>query len=483
MEESAFSVYMGVDVGTTKIAVLLFDAHSGTVRATYSIPNDSETTNAQGRARGWSEWNAEQTVELAFKAIAEASSHRLREQLEGIGVTGQMHGMLLVGQDQHPLSPLMGWQDQRCNEKMPRKNLTYIQRMIELAGEHGFLREGCYPATGYMGSTLFWLKENRALPSKPATACFLPHYFVMKMTGCGPIADPSNAGSSGIYDIKSRQWDCELIERLGLKPDLLPEVKRSAEIAGELTSEAAKKTGLKEGTPVCVACGDNQASFLGSVADRRGMMLINIGTGGQLSLWVPDYLAVKGVDTRCYLDESYLLVAASLGGGTTYALLNRFFNEVGRVFFGARGDTELYDEMTHLASQVPRGADGLWCKPLFTGTRLDPESRAVWRGMSESNFTPGHLVRALLEGISEQFRTPYCEMLQGGVSPRAHLVGSGNAIRRNPLLPDVLSYTFNLPIQIPKNVEEASFGAALLAAAGCGELMDLEEAARMVSYQ
>ena len=174
MEESAFSIYMGVDAGTTKIAVLLFDADSGTVRATHSIPNSSETTDAQGRARGWSEGDAEQTVELAFKAIAEASSHRLRQQLKGIGVTGQMHGMLLVGRDQCPLSPLIGWQDQRCNEKMPRENLTYIQRMIELAGEHGFLLEGCYPATGYMGSTLFWLKESQALPSEPATACFLP---------------------------------------------------------------------------------------------------------------------------------------------------------------------------------------------------------------------------------------------------------------------------------------------------------------------
>jgi len=474
---------MGVDVGTTKIAVLLFDARSGAVEATHSIANISETTSERGKARGWSEWDAERVVALTFEAIAEVASPSLQKELKGIGVTGQMHGMLLVSQDQRPLSPFIGWQDQRCNEKVPGRNVSYVQRMNELAGEDGFLLEGCFPATGYMGSTLFWLKERRVLPSKPATACFLPDYLVMRMTDSGPITDPSNAGSSGIYDIRTRQWDDKLIERLELQPDVLPEVKRSGEIAGELTSEAAEKTGLKRGTPVSVACGDNQASFLGSVADRRGMMLINIGTGGQMSLWVPDYLSVKGVDIRCYLDESYLLVAASLGGGTTYALLNRFFNEVGRVFFGARGDTELYDEMTRLASQVPRGADGLQCEPLFAGTRLDPESRAVWRGMSESNFTPGHMIRALLEGIAKQFKTSYREMLQGGVSPRVHLVGSGNAIRRNPLLAEILSYTFNLPTRIPKNVEEASFGAALLAAVGCEEFRSLEDAARMVTYQ
>ena len=103
--------------------------------------------------------------------------------------------------------------------------------------------------------------------------------------------------------------------------------------------------------------------------------------------------------------------------------------------------------------------------------------------MSESNFTPGHMVRALLEGIAEQFKILYDDMLRGGVSPRTHMVGSGNAIRKNFLLTEILSCTFNMPIRIPKNTEEASFGAALLAALGCGEFENLEEAARIVKYQ
>jgi len=483
MEESAFPFYMGVDVGTTKIAIVLLDSSSGEIIRTHAVANTSEITDLQGRARGWSEWDPKQAVDLTFSAMSEASRANECKEIKGIGVTGQMHGMLLLSQDRHPLSPFVGWQDQRCNEKMPGENITYIERMIKMAGKDGFLREGCYPATGYMGSTLFWLKENHALPPKPAKACFLPDYLVMMMTGLGPVTDPSNAGGSGVYDIKSRKWDMALIQKLGLRSELLPEVKRSGELIGSLTSEAARKTGLKEQTPVCVACGDNQASFLGSVADRGDAALVNIGTGGQISLWTPEYLVIEGVDTRCYLDESYMLVGASLCGGTSYALLNRFFKEVGRAFFGATDEADLYTEMTRLASEVPPGADGLRCEPLFTGTRLNPKSRATWHGMTESNFTPGHMARSLLEGVAEQFRILYDGMLGGGVQPREYLIGSGNAIRRNSLLTKILSYAFNMPMRIPKNVEEAAFGAALLAAVGCGEFGDLEEAAHLVVYQ
>jgi len=474
---------LGVDVGTTKIALLLLDIDSGKMVAAHDIVNSSEMTDEKGKGRGWSEWDADQAVELTFKAISEVTSQTGLMKIKGVGVTGQMHGMVLVSRDQRPLSPFIGWQDQRCNEKVSGTDVSHIERMIEFAGDRGFSREGCFPATGYMGSSLFWLKENCALPSQAATACFLPDYLVMRMTGVGPVTDSSNAGGSGIYDIVSREWDAGLVQRLGLRSDLLPEVRKSGELVGGLTAEAAKRTGLEEGTPVCVACGDNQASFLGSVANRRDTMLVNIGTGGQLSLWVPKYLAVDGVDTRCYLDETYLLVAASLCGGRSYWLLSRFFEEVGRVFFGEENDEDLYDRMTQLASEVPPGADGLVCEPLFTGTRFDPDRRAVWSGMGESNFTLGHMTRALLEGVARRFKILYGAMLEEGVSPRACLVGSGNAVRKNLLLTRILSETFKLPVRIPKHTEEAAFGAALLAAVGCGEFGDFEEASRLVSYQ
>ncbi|UCE10767.1 MAG: FGGY-family carbohydrate kinase, partial [Candidatus Thorarchaeota archaeon] len=357
-----------MDVGTTKIAVLLLDVDSGEIVAAHEAVNSSEVTDPERKARGWSEWDADEAVDLTFGAMGDAVSRVGPEKVKGVGVTGQMHGMVLVGRDGRPVSRFIGWRDQRCNEKVSGTRVSYIERMVELAGDQGFSREGCYPATGFMGSSLFWLKENRALPREPATACFLPDYLVMRLTGVGPVTDPSDAGGSGIYDVVSREWDGGLVERLGLRSEMLPEVRKPGELIGGLTAEAAAKTGLQEGTPVCVACGDNQASFLGSVADRRDAALINIGTGGQISLWVPGFQAVEGVDTRCYVDESYLLVGAALCGGSSYSLLNKFFMGVGRAFFEAKDDGELYDGMNLLASEVPVGSDGLVCEPFFTGT-------------------------------------------------------------------------------------------------------------------
>jgi len=473
---------MGVDVGTTNIAALIIKIPPGTIEAVSVVANDSEVTDENGRMKGRSEWDAEKVTELTFKAIRETAAKVDAQRIEGIGVTGQMHGTVLVSNDNTPLTPFISWQDLRCNESMPGSVDSYIDCMLKLAGKEGFKREGCRPATGYMASTLFWMKKNDALPREPATACFLPDYIVIRMTDSTPVTDPTNAGSSGIFDIISRKWDHDLIRRLGLQEVSLPEVRRSAEIIGGLTSEISRKTGLPRGIPVAVACGDNQASFLGSVANRCDSILVNIGTGGQVSLWVPEYIEANNIETRCYLDESYLLVGADTCGGASYALLHKFFLEVGMLFFEAKGDENLYDKMTLYAAKVPSGAGGLRCEPFFAGSRLNPNLRAAWLGMDESNFTPSYMTRALLEGIAHHFKKLYGFMLQSGISPRTCMVGSGNGIRKNVLLAEIFSDIFNMPIKIPVNLEEAAFGAALLAAVGCGWL-DLEEASRLVRYE
>jgi len=473
---------MGVDVGTTNIAVFVIDIHSGTVKAVSIIANNPEVTDEKGKSKGRSEWDAEKATDLVFQSMAKIATKVDPQKIRGIGVTGQMHGTVLVSHDGHPLTPFIGWQDHRCDEKIPGSNKSYIDRMIELAGKDGFKHEGCRPATGYMGSTLFWLKENNALPDEPSTACFLPDYVVMRMTGHAPVTDPTNAGSSGIFNVITRKWDYNLIRRLGIQEVSLPEVRRSGEIVGGLTAEASRKTRLPRGIPVSVACGDNQASFLGSVADREGSMLVNIGTGGQVSMWVSEYVEAKNAETRCYLDESYLLVGADTCGGSSYALLHRFFLDVGRAFFGAKGHESLYDEMRRQAAKVPPGAEELRCEPFFAGSRFNPNRRAAWLRISESNFTAGHITRALLEGIAHHFKKLYGDMLQSGVSPKRCLVGSGNGIRKNSLLAEIFSDAFNMPIKIPVNPEEAAFGAALLAAIGCGEL-DFEAAAHLVKYE
>ena len=199
--------HLGVDVGTTKIAAVVVDSSSGREVVVKEVPNDTETTSAADKGRGRSEWDAAASAKRAFECIAAAAASACGGQggeIKGIGVTGQMHGMVLLANGS-PVSPFIGWQDRRCQEMLSGRDVNYIDRMMQLAGVGGFAGTGCPPATGYMASTLFWLSQNGdARVTKSAAgaardrvmACFLPDYLVLRLTGRGPVTDPTDAGGA-----------------------------------------------------------------------------------------------------------------------------------------------------------------------------------------------------------------------------------------------------------------------------------------------
>ncbi|OGG51320.1 MAG: hypothetical protein A3F84_02960 [Candidatus Handelsmanbacteria bacterium RIFCSPLOWO2_12_FULL_64_10] len=471
--------YLGLDVGTTTITALALDAASGEVVAVRTVPNACEVTSPEDRRRGRSEWDAAKMVALALGVIREAV--RAGGTTQGIGVTGQMHGTLLVSEAGAPVGPFIGWQDRRGMEAPDGR--SYVERIQALADELGAGGRICKPRAGYLGTTLFWMAVNGVLPRVPFVASFLPDYIVASLTGARPVTDATDAAGSGLFDVFSLKWEEGLIGALGLSRGMLPEAQPSGSRAGGLTRAAAAATGLPEGLPVCVACGDNQASFAGSVGDYGHDLLVNIGTGGQVSAHVDRAMLTEGLEARPYVDGKYLLVGAGLVGGRSYAWLRDVFREIGRAFFGGGGDEDLYDAMNRLAAAVPPGCEGLRCEPLFTGTRREPDRRGVWSGVGAANFTPGHLARALLEGIAEQFRLMYGEMERLGAGGRTRLIGAGNGVRKNPLLREILADAFGMRMQTPAHREEAAFGAALLAAVGDGAFSRLQEAGKLIRYE
>jgi sugar (pentulose or hexulose) kinase len=225
----------------------------------------------------------------------------------------------------------------------------------------------------------------------------------------------------------------------------------------------AEATGLPEGLPVFVGIGDNQASFLGSVGRRDDAVLVNVGTGAQVSAYVDQFRYDPLLETRPFPGGGYLLAWAGLCGGRSYALLERFYRAVGEQLCGAAAGP-LYEAMNRLAASVPRGAGGVVCEPLFTGTRQDPGLRASWAGLSAENFTPAHLTRALLEGMARTFRTGYEAIARAGGGGKTRLVGAGNGLRENAVLAQCVAEEFGLPLRLPPHREEAAYGAALLAA-------------------
>jgi sugar (pentulose or hexulose) kinase len=471
--------YLGLDVGTTTVTAIVVNSESGEVVSKATAPNDAETTTPDGKAGGRSEWDPARMLDVARMVLRDAAGPA--GNVAAIGVTGQMHGMMLVNEASDPIGPFIGWQDQRATDADPTSDGTVIGNLTSSVESTDPQGNVCRPKAGYLGATLAWLKTHNALPDG-SLATFLPDFLTTQLTDTRPVTDATNAAGSGLFDVAARQWHQPLLDRIGIEADRLPEVTESGLKAGSLSSNWSG-SGLDAGIPVCVACGDNQASFLGSVRLPEESVLINVGTGGQVSVNASSHDVGPGLEARPHVDGRYILVGAGLVGGRTYAWLREFYLEIGRQVFDYEGDAEsVYERMTGLAGAVDEGADGLVFEPLFTGTRDEPDRRGKIEGIGTTNFSPGHLSRALLEGVIAQFKWLYDNAVAVGAGERSTLVGAGNGVRKNVVLKEIAERTFGLEMRVPAHTEEAAYGAAMQAMVLGGSRKDLIDAGEVIQY-
>jgi sugar (pentulose or hexulose) kinase len=470
---------VGLDLGTTTLTAVALDPAAGGLAACHTAPTPGRLPGAEA---GRSEWDVTAVAERAcgcLRGVAEGLGPR-RAEVVGLGLTGQQHGVVLVDESLRPLTPFVGWQDRRGEDPFPGGG-TYTERARALVGPDAHRSAGCRLATGYLAVTLFWMRQRGLLPPS-GTACLAADYFAAFLTGRPPVTDPTCAASAGVFDLRRGDWDRAMLEALGLPAGLFPPVRPSGSPCGPLTDALAARTGLPAGLPVFVGVGDNQASFLGSVAAPAESVLVNVGTGGQVAAHSAAFHHDPSLETRPFPGGGFLLVAAGLSGGAAYATLERFFRSVLADVAGVEAAGALYPAMNRLAAAAPAGSDGLRCEPFFSGTRADPELRASWTGTSAANFTPGHLARALLEGMARAFARSYAPIRAALGRPVRRLVGAGNGLRTNPLLARLVGAEFGLPLVLPAHQEEAAVGAALLAGVGAGLFPDLAAAGAALPY-
>ena len=473
-------LYLGLDVGTTTLSGLALDSVNGDVIAQISLRNDAARSYRDQDGLLCAELDPQRLYDRLMSLLTEiADVLPSGPTIEAIGVTGQQHGMALLTAQCEPVGPAITWQDQRVQAQRDDGE-SYLQAFVRQAGgPEAFHPMGCIPSAGFMGPTLYWLADRTDLLDRAAHVCFIPDLAVTLLTGRAPVSDPTNAGSSGLFDLTKADWAWQIIERLRLPRHLFPPIKAAGVPRGLLKEQIANATGLPP-IPVCVAAGDNQASFVGSVRVPEDSVLVNVGTGGQISATVERFVRLANVETRAFFGGDYLLVGAGLYGGRAYAYLQEFFRAIGAALWQTDSDAELYDRMNALAREVPPGAEGLRFEPLFTGTRADPSLRATLSGIGPTSFRPGHVTRALLEGIAEGFYTLYQEMAPY-LGERHTLVGAGNGLTRNPVLAEIVARRFGLPLCLASDIEAAARGAALLAASGADDT-SLTEAMSRLAY-
>jgi len=444
------SYALGIDIGTTKVASAIVDIDTRAVLTTTSRAHESDV-------KGLIPGRSEQVVSRILLSLDACISELPLEQRQGvccIGVTGQMHGVVLWNNDSQEVSHLVTWQDQRCLEG------EFIQKLRAVTGDVS-------AQSGYGTSTLAWLAAHEpATLQRYTSAATIHDYLVFALTGIQrPVTDPSDAASFGFFNSSTRGWRRECIETSGIPGDLLPEIRPAGSKAGPLTPEWGDRWGLLPGIPVGTALGDNQASLYGSLTNPTQIAL-TIGTGAQLSVVVPQSQAKTppqsaSYEFRPYVGDTSIAVAASLSGGRALAALGKalqnFLNEC-----GVANSLTLDQIQTAMHAQGLQRIDtDLRANGSLSGERHAPLLRGSFTDLSFDNFTIGDMTAALCRGLITSLRDSLPKEL---LATRREVVGSGNAIRRSPLMQQIIRETFGCDLTLQEGSETTACGAALLAA-------------------
>ncbi|XP_061031136.1 sedoheptulokinase isoform X2 [Eubalaena glacialis] len=467
---AARSVTLGIDLGTTSVKAALVEAARGdpsgfVVLASCARPARAETA-AQSAAAG--PQGQEQDVRRIIQALHECLAALPRQQLCkvcGIGVSGQMHGVMFwkTGQgcewtkagaapvfEPRAVSHLVTWQDGRCGSKF-LASLPQPESHLSVA-------------TGFGCATIFWLLKNSPEFLKSYDAAGTIHDYVVAML-CGltrPLMSDQNAASWGYFNTRSQSWNLEILRDAGFPVHLLPDVTEPGNVAGR-TSQAWFE--IPKGTQVGVALGDLQASVYSCMAQRTDAVL-NISTSVQLVASMPSgFQPVQTPDPAApvayfpYFDRTYLAVAASLNGGNVLAMFVHMLVQWMADLAGLEiEESTVYSRMIQAAAQQRDTC--LTITPTVLGERHLPDQLASVTRISSSDLSLGHVTRALCRGIVQNLHSmlPFQQLQEWGVE---RVIGSGSALSRNEVLKQEVQRAFPFPVSYGQDVD-AAVGAALV---------------------
>ena len=421
---------IGIDIGTTSICGVVLDVKTGELIK-------SVTKDSNAFISGVADWEKIQSVEKIISIATQILDALISDEAAVIGVTGQMHGIVYVDKDCNAVSPLYTWQDGRGEQ--PFGETTYAE----------FLGS----STGYGNVTDFYNRQNGLTPEHAVGFCTIQDYFVARICGLKkPKIHITDAASFGLFDLKSKRFTCE---------------------NGVDFVEGFELAGAYKNIPVSVAVGDNQASVLSSLSGQEDL-LINVGTGSQVSVVSDRIITARNIETRPFFEDKYIAVGAALCGGRAYAVLKDFYRSV-LATVGSLDDKTVYEIM---GTFFEAEGEALTVDTRFAGTRADKTVRGSIQNISVENFTPAALTKGVLEGMIKELYDMFKAM---GVNITG-IVGSGNGIRKNKALITATEKRFGYDLKIPYHTEEAAFGAALYGMICAGCCKNINEARKLIKY-
>ena len=462
---------IGVDCGTSGTKTVLFD-EAGSVIASKTIEYPMYQPQ-NGYAEQWpGDWS--NAMIDTIKAVM-AQSGVSKDDVKGIGISGQMHGLVMLDKDNNVIRPSIIWCDQRTAKE--------VEWMNENVGEKKLIEITANPAlTGWTAAKILWVKNNEPENFAKIAHILLPKDFLRFVLTNEYATEVSDASGMQLLDVPNRKWSDELISAFGLDKSWFGKVYESCEVTGTLTKCMAEELGLNEGTIVVGGAGDNAAAAIGTGVCEDGKAFTTIGTSGVVFAHTSSIsIDPKGrVHTCCAaVPGSWHVMGVTQGAGLSL----KWFRDN---FCGSEKETAKYmgvDEyylMDKQAETVPVGANRLLYLPYLMGERtphLDPNARGVFFGLSAMH-TKKEMLRAVMEGVSYSLRdcVEVFRDMDISVSDMMACGGGGSS----PLWRSMLADLYNCPVKTAASKEGPALGVALLALTGAGVYSSVPEACKAV---
>jgi len=451
------SYWLGVDVGTGGTRALLVDA-GGRLRHAVSSPHEDMRMErplwAEQRPENW--WDAAQDAIRRVLAEAGVSGNDIR----GIGLSGQMHGLVMLDASNRVIRPALIWCDQRSQQQVDSINSSVGRETVLSCIANPVL-------TGFTLPKLLWVRDNEPAHFERLKKMLLPKDYIRFCLTSEYACDVSDASGTALFDVVKRRWSWELAERVGVDRSILPDVFESTAVSGKVSRAAAAATGLAEGIPVVAGAGDQAASAVGNGIVTAGNVSCTLGTSGVMfaHMQSPAYDPPGRVHTFCHAaDGAWHVMGVTQGAGLS---LQWFRNNL------APGTG--YDALIAEAATAPAGSQGLFWLPYLMGERtphLDASARGGWIGLT-AKHTRADLICSILEGVSYSMKDCLDIIEQMGVTATSVRFSGGGA--RSEFWQQMMADVLGKPVSVLENQEGSAYGAALLALVGTGQYSSVAE--------
>lgn len=460
---------MGIDLGTSSTKTVLFN-EAGTPIASKTVEYPLHQPQ-----NGWAEQDPLDWWNAVVEGMKHCSASVDNKEIAGVGISGQMHGLVMLDCRGEVLRPSIIWCDQRTSKECEEINMRVgKERLIEITANPAL--------TGFTASKILWVRNHEPEVYEKCAHILLPKdYIRYKLTG-EYATEVSDASGMQLMDIPNRCWSQEVLEKLDINPNLLGKMYESYEVTGTIHAQAADQTGARTGTIVVGGAGDNFAAAVGTGVVAEGNAFTTLGTSGVVFAHAEKVSIDKGgrIHTFCSaVPGKWCVMSCTQAAGLSlrWARDNFCSEEVAEA---AEKQVDPYEIMSAEAAKIPVGSDKLLFMPYLMGERsphLDPNARGVFFGLSAMH-TRAHMIRAVLEGVAFSQLDCVNVFRDMGIEINDMLACGGGA--RSPLWRQMLADLYGCEVSTLHADEGPALGVAILAGVGAGIYESVESACERI---